>query len=451
MSPIYPNRITVTCFYLCDQAIGDTLNSYVLRVFASIHLPKLECKFRIAYFKVNNKLVSFLLKIYRDRFKRYLTISLVVLGVVLILTGQQPAQPTPDEGFEIHFFYVSGCSNCEEQKLFNSKLANTYPSVSFVYHDISTPEGATVLSDMLANAASAVEYPETPITIFGGQVFEGWESAETTGEEIESVLQQCLAGNCPDIESPKPEDEPILPIIGKIRLADYSLAGLAVVLGLVDGFNPCAMWVLAYLISLILTLKDKRKIWLLVGSFVFASGVLYFLFMTAWLNVFLLIGYYRSVTIVIGLAALGAGIVNVREFIKTKGAIVCEVLDVESKRKTMSRMERVVLSPLTLTTIAGIIALAFVVNSIEFVCSSAIPAIFTHVLSLSNLSTFRYYAYILLYDCFFMLDDLIIFGLAAFAVTSSVGDRYAKFCKPFGGAILLVLGALLLFAPNLLR
>jgi len=400
---------------------------------------------------MTSQLANFLLKFYRDRFKRYLTLSLVILGIILILTGQQPARPTPDEGFEVHFFYVSGCSNCDEQKLFNAKLANTYPLVSFVYHDISTPEGATVLSEMLAHAVSAVEHPETPITIFGGQVFEGWESEETTGEEIESVLQQCLAGNCPDIEIQEPEDEPILPIIGKIRLADYSLAGLAVVLGLVDGFNPCAMWVLAYLISLILTLKDKRKIWLLVGSFVFASGVLYFLFMTAWLNVFLFIGYYRPVTIVIGLAALGAGILNVREFIKTKGAIVCEVVDAESKQKTMTRMERVVLSPLTLTTVAGIIALAFVINSIEFVCSSAIPAIFTHVLSLNNLSTFRYYAYILLYDCFFMLDDLIIFGLAALAVTSSVGDRYAKFCKPLGGAIMLILGALLLFAPNLLR
>ncbi|MDH5781754.1 MAG: hypothetical protein OEZ07_04210, partial [Dehalococcoidia bacterium] len=278
--------------------------------------------------------------------------------------------------------------------------------------------------------------------------FSGWESAETTGIEIEKALQQCLAGNCPErgiIE--EPQDEVILPIVGKIRLSNYSLPGLAVILGLVDGFNPCAMWVLAYLISLIMTLKDKRKIWLLVGSFVFASGVLYFLFMTAWLNAFLLIGYFRPVTIVIGLAALGAGILNVREFIRTKGAIVCEVGDEESRKKTMRRMEKVVFAPLTLATIAGIIALAFAVNLIEFACSAVIPATFIRVLSLSHLSTLRYYAYILLYDLFFMLDDLIIFGSAAFAMTSTLGDRYAKYCKPFGGTILLILGALLLGCP----
>ena len=173
--------------------------------------------------------------------------------------------------------------------------------------------------------------------------------------------------------------------------------------------------------------------------------------MTAWLNAFLLIGYFRPMTIVIGSVALGAGILNIREFVRTKGAIACEVGDAESRKNTMSRMQKVVFSPLTLGTIAGIVGLAFVVNSIEFVCSSALPAIFAHVLSLSDLSTFQYYAYILLYVFFFVLDDLIIFGAAALAMTSSLGDRYAKYCRPVGGAILIVLGALLLFAPHLLR
>jgi len=398
---------------------------------------------------MNNKLTNFCRKIYRDPFKRYLVISLIILGIILLFTGQESAKPITTEGFEVHFFYLPDCSHCEEQDPFNRELVTTY-SIDIKYHNAGEPKGAALLTEMLA-AIGIKDEPEFPVTIFGRQAFSGWESAETTGERIKLALQQCLAGNCPEggiIE--EPQDEVTLPIIGKITLSEYSLPGLAIILGLVDGFNPCAMWVLAYLISLIMTLKDKRRIWLLVGSFVFASGVLYFLFMTAWLNAFLLIGYFRPVTIVIGLAALGAGTLNIREFIRTKGAIVCEVGDEESRKKTMRKMEKVVFSPLTLATIAGIIALAFAVNLIEFVCSAAIPAIFTHVLSLSNLPTLRYYAYILLYDFFFMLDDLIIFGSAALAMTSSLGDRYAKYCKPLGGTILFILGVLLLFAPRLL-
>jgi thiol-disulfide isomerase/thioredoxin len=397
-----------------------------------------------------NRLTNFLKKTFEDRFKRYLVISLIVLGTVLIFTAQEAAAPSTDEGFEVHFFYLPGCPHCDEQKPFNEKLANAYPSIQFIYYDGTKPKESALLSELLANLGLEYE-PDFPITIFGKQVFGGWESEETTGKEIEMALQGCLEGNCPQGVEIEPRDEIILPIIGKIKTSSYSLPSLAVILGLVDGFNPCAMWVLVYLISLIATLKDKRKIWLLVGSFVLASGVLYFLFMTAWLNAFLLIGYVRPVTIVIGLVALGGGILQIREFIETKGAIVCEVTDEESRKKTMTKIQNIVSSPITLGTIAGITALAFVVNSIEFVCSAAIPAIFTHVLSLSTLSTFQYYGYILLYVFVFMLDDLIIFGTAAFAMTSSLADRYAKHTRPVGGTILIILGALLLFAPGLLR
>ncbi len=218
-----------------------------------------------------------------------------------------------------------------------------------------------------------------------------------------------------------------------------------------DGFNPCAMWVLVYLIALVMELNDRKRIWLIVGSFVLASGVLYFLFMTAWLNAFLVLGFLRPVTITVGLFALGAGVLGLKEYFETKGALVCKVSGEDDKTKTMDKVRQLVSAPLTWATFAGIVALAFVVNSVEFVCSSAIPAVFTQVLALTNLEWWQHYAYIALYDLFFMLDDLIIFGLAAFAVSSGVGEKYAKQCKLIGGIIMLVLGLLLLFAPHLLR
>ena len=204
------------------------------------------------------------------------------------------------------------------------------------------------------------------------------------------------------------------------------------------------MWVLVYLISLVATLRDRKRIWLIVGSFVLASGILYFLFMTAWLNLFLFIGYIKAVTIVIGLVALGGGILQVREVVETKGAIVCEVTDEESRKKTMTKVQEIVSAPLTWGILVGIIVLAFTVNMVEFVCSAAIPAVFTRVLSLASLTTLQYYGYILLYVLFFMLDDLVIFGTAAFAFTSSLGNRYTKYSRPVGAAIMIFLGLLLL-------
>jgi len=392
------------------------------------------------HLSVYNRVANFLKNTFQDRFKRYLIISLIILGIVIAFTSQ--GTPGTGEGFEVHFFYLTGCSHCEEQRPFNEELAEKY-SIQIIPHDAGTPAGSALLQEKLAELGIEDE-PEFPITIFGNQVFGGWESEETTGRAIEEALQQCLAGNCPPPAGEEPGDGIILPIIGKIVPADYSLPALAVILGLVDGFNPCAMWVLVYLISLIATLRDRKRIWLIVGSFVLASGVLYFLFMTAWLNAFLFIGYVKPLTTVIGLVALGGGILQIRGFIETKGAIVCEVTGEESRKKTMTRIQKIVSSPLTLGTIAGIIALAFLVNSIEFVCSAAIPAIFTHVLSLASLTTLQYYGYILLYVLFFMLDDLVIFGSAAIAMNSGLGERYAKYFRPVGAAILIILGVLLL-------
>ncbi|MEN8142987.1 MAG: hypothetical protein ABFQ82_05255 [Thermodesulfobacteriota bacterium] len=242
-----------------------------------------------------------------------------------------------------------------------------------------------------------------------------------------------------------------IPFLGEIDARDFSLPALAVILGLVDGFNPCAMWVLLYLISLVLSLKDRKRIWLLVGSFVLASGILYFLFMTAWLNAFLFMGYLRPLTLIIGFFALWVGVVDIYESIRDKGKAACELGDSESKSRTMEKIRRVVLAPISFGGLLAIISLAFVVNSIEFLCSAAVPAVYIYILSISPLHTVQYYLYILLYDFFFMLDDLIIFSTAAFAATSSLGEKYAAYAKPVSGVIMLAVGIVMIFFPDLLR
>jgi hypothetical protein len=137
--------------------------------------------------------------------------------------------------------------------------------------------------------------------------------------------------------------------------------------------------------------------------------------------------------------------------LQTRGELVCKIGDAGSKKKTMGRIERIVDAPLTFFTVFSIIGLAFIVNSIEFACSAALPAIFTHTLALRQLPMLEYYWYILLYDVFFMLDDLAIFSLAVLALNTSVGNRYARHCRIVGGVILVILGGVMVFRPELLR
>jgi len=400
----------------------------------------------------DSKITALFKEMYRDKFKRYLVLALIILGAFLLVQGIFNGGETGDD-LAVHFYFQPGCHFCELQKPFNEELKTEFPEVKWIYHDITNPADAALFRKFASDKGIDFSQLGTPTTVIGEQYFVGFNE-KTSPEKIRNVLKDFSEGMKNNSNIVEKEFNPVmnLPFLGERDVTKYSLPILAVTLGLIDGFNPCAMWVLVYLISLILTLNDRKKIWLIVGSFVFASGVLYFLFMTAWLNVFLLIGYLRPLTLAVGLFALGIGILDVRTYLKTKGDLTCDIGGAEGKKKTISKIKKIVMSPLSLGVIVGIIGLAFVVNSIEFVCSAAIPAIFTQVLALSNLSGLQYYGYILLYTLFFMLDDLIIFGLAAFAVNSfALGNKYAKYCKAIGGIVLIVLGVLMIFFPGILR
>ncbi|MGR0480163.1 MAG: hypothetical protein ACTFAL_01825 [Candidatus Electronema sp. V4] len=401
-------------------------------------------------------LPAWLQEVLSDPFKKYLILSLCLLGIGIYAAERHfPEKTAQSSGQDIVFFFHSQCPHCQKQKLFNPYLKAKYPELSWTEHDTALPENSRLFAEFVRQRGLDMQQMGVPLTAIGPYVVLGFDRNETSGASLERAIQAYVQ-NDPSLfkeeDGYRTEKETVkVPFLGEIKYSDYSLFSLAVVLGLVDGFNPCAMWVLVYLISIIMTLNSRKKIWILVGTFVGASGVLYFLFMTAWLNAFLFLGYLRILTLLVGLIAVGTGILSIREYIQTKGELVCKIGNASSKKKTMSRIEQIAQSPISLLTIFNIIVLAFVINSIEFACSAALPAIYTHALSLRELPAIQYYAYILLYDFFFMLDDLIIFSLAVLAVNTNVGQRYAKYCKIIGGVVLFVLGGIMVFRPGLLR
>jgi hypothetical protein len=401
---------------------------------------------------------------FSNPFNRNLAIILLLLGGAVYLLGGENGNVIDFENNQtddfiepfVYFFHYPGCPYCHEQDVTLNPVLEEKYNIKILKYNVQTSEGNKVFQEFAQkHDLQAV----VPLTIVGDYYFTGYN--EHIGQEIDYAIERYLeTGGCENVDNncvvPEEESEKFiydLPFLGETDLLSLSLPVLAITIGLVDGFNPCAMWVLVYLISVVITLDDKRKIWLIVGTFVLVSGILYFLFMTAWLNLFLIVGYVRPLTILIGLVALGGAIINLKEFYESRGGpITCKVTSADDKTKTMSSIDNLVNQPLTLTTFIAIVILAFVVNSVEFVCSAALPAVFTQILALGALSFIEYYGYITLYVLAFMFDDLVIFGTVAFAVThSGLGDKYATACKLIGGIILLLMGIMLLFFPGLLH
>jgi hypothetical protein len=243
-----------------------------------------------------------------------------------------------------------------------------------------------------------------------------------------------------------------LPIIGEVKLADFSLILGAIFIGLIDGFNPCAMWILVFLITLLINMKNRKKMWILGLAFILTSGLIYYIIMMSWLQIAVKLALIRAFQIIIGVLAIIMAIFSIRHFYKQmrieSGCVVSNPLE---KRKLMVKIKKIINHNSLWLALVGIISVAISVNIIELACSAGLPVVYSTMLAFHELSIFESALYILVYVIFFIFDDLLIFTIAAvsFRVTG-ISNKYAKYSNLIGGIIMIGLGILLLFFPEIL-
>ncbi len=241
-----------------------------------------------------------------------------------------------------------------------------------------------------------------------------------------------------------------VPLLGEFNAKDVSLPILSIVMGFVDGFNPCALWILVFLITMLFGMKDKKKMWILGSTFLITSGLVYMLFMVSWLNLAMFISSVNAIRIMISAFAIIFGLYNIYNFIKTKNDDVgCTVTNKNSRIKIMNKIRLIISQKYFIFSIIGIVLLAISVNVLELLCSLGLPIIFTQVLALNNLSILEYSIYILLYVLFFMIDDFIIFIAAMKTLEiKAVSSKYTKYSHLIGGIIMVIIGLLMIFKPE---
>ncbi|HUV46997.1 MAG TPA: hypothetical protein VMW29_02575 [Candidatus Bathyarchaeia archaeon] len=379
---------------------------------------------------------------------------LSLFSLVLFLLLALPAFGQENK-INLYFFWSQSCPHCAREKIFLEKLDRKYPQLNIVNLEISQAESIELWKE--AGTKLGIGIGPTPLTIIGNHHFVGFLDEKTTGEQIEKAVKDVFKNGCTDIFQKEPEIKECLeteknipetiklPILGEVRTKNISLPLLTLVLGLLDGFNPCAMWTLLFLISLLLGMENRKKMWILGSAFIVTSAAVYYLFMAAWLNFFLFAGIILWIRILIGLVALAAGGFNIREYFKDKEG-GCKVVQNEKRKKTFEKLRAVTQQPNFFIGLAGIILLAFAVNLVELICSAGLPAVYTQVLSLNKLPLWKYYSYLLGYIFFYMFDDLVVFFIAMVTLKAfGIESKYARFSRLFGGVVMLLIGILLIF------
>jgi hypothetical protein len=371
----------------------------------------------------------------------------------------------------IYFFWGDGCPHCANAKPFLENLDEQSDAITLYSYEVYNSSWNQMLFQKVGEELQ-LSSSGVPLIIIGDEPFVGY--SQSYADTIEARAVECSEDGCPDsiasivgasAKAEPADDTPAktdqqqstdtaktinLPILGTVNVRDFSLPILTIIIAAIDGFNPCAMWVLLFLITVLLGMKDRRRMWALGGAFIAASSFVYFLFLAAWLNIFAFIGYISWVKSLIGVAAIAIGIYYLRDYFANKNA-VCKVTNNTQRQKILTRIRDLTHERNFWIALVGIVVLAFAVNLIELVCSAGLPAVFSGVLATSGIPTWQQYMYMLLYVLVFMADDLLIFFTAMFTMKiTGLQANYARASHLVGGIVMLLLGGLLLFAPQLL-
>jgi len=395
-----------------------------------------------------------------SKFIPSIKVLLIVLAAVPLFFASETVFAQPD--INVYFFNGEGCPHCAAEQAFLESIGADYPNLKIHDYEVYYNNENQALFIEVAKQLN-VDTGAIPFTVIGEEYFIGFfgQVENSMREKIEecsvsfcpSPVDGIISGGNANSQQGKPLDIPekiSFPFLGEVNTKNFSLPFLTFLFGALDGFNPCAMWILIFLISLILGMKDRKRMWVLGVAFLVASAAAYYVFMAAWLNLILFIGFIAWIRILIGFVALGGGAYSLRDYFKNKEA-VCEVGDVEKKEKIIERLKEVIKKEKFLLALIGVIAIAFAVNLLELVCSAGLPVIYTQILTMNDLVGFQYYLYLLLYVFFFMLDDLIVFSAAMLASKAfKANSKYSRFSRLAGGIIMLIIGLLMILKPELL-
>jgi len=373
------------------------------------------------------------------------------VGVALIVAGFVGAQAQEDLGnktVKLYLFWREGCSHCHEERLFLQDLKGKYPELQVVEYEVSQNTGLFQAFARKYNASAQ----SVPATFIGGQFIGGFDEREgPRGRQIENQIVKEIDRLYNRTTCALEEDNKVcIPLIGCIDPGSVSLPVFTVVLGGLDSFNPCAFFVLFFLLSLMVHAQSRVRMFVIGGVFVFFSGFIYFIFMAAWLNVFLLLGEIKLITLLAGVVALVVAVLNIKDFFFFGTGPSLSISD-SVKPQLFTRMRNLVKASGFTSMLIGTVVLAIAANTYELLCTAGFPLVYTRVLTLNNLSTLDYYLYLVLYNLVYVLPLFAIVVIFTWTLGSrKLKEHEGRLLKLLSGFMMLALGLLLVFAPDTL-
>ncbi len=345
-----------------------------------------------------------------------------------------PVSPPPD----VEAFVREGCPHCSRAEAFLARLQLERPALRIVIRDVERDPGALERLQQVVES-HGLDTVRVPAFEVRGRLIVGYSDEASTGQLIRDYLGR----------PPRKAETFTVQFLGHtVSLDQVGLPLFTLTLGLLDGFNPCSMWVLILMISLLAPMNNRPRMFAIAGTFVAVEGIAYFVFLAAWLNLFLLVGLSRISEIVIAVIALVAGAINLKDFWRFGWGVSLSI-PATAKPGIYARMRGIVQADNLAAALIGSVVLAVLVQIVELMCTSGFPALFTRILTLRQLDRPVYYAYLLLYDAAYMLDDMIVLAIGVITLSQRrLQEKEGRWLKLASGLVMVGLGIYLLLVPH---
>jgi len=394
---------------------------------------------------------------------RLIVVTLLATAFVVLVALHAPAETNEpwvgidDDGnqvVELYFVYSSTCPHCRAAVPFVEQLEadREWLRVWWLQADAGDPEVAEIalaVADVIGEDIQAV-----PTFMYCGQMRTGYDDAEGAGVNLARDLDACHAGLAdgePTTTTTEADLAVAVPGVGDVEAGSVPLPVFTLIVAGLDAFNPCAFFVLLFLLSLLVHARSRARMAVVGVTFVVVSGVLYFVFMAAWLNLFLITENLRWVTLVAGAIAVVLGILSLKDFFRP-GAGPTTSIPEGAKPGLFARMRGMIGIERFLPVLGATVALAIVANSYELLCTAGLPMVFTRVLTLNELPTPTYYGYLAFYNLVYIVPLLaIVFGFVWTLGSRKLQPSEGRALKLLSGSMMLGLGTVLLVAPQLLE
>ncbi|WP_084124284.1 hypothetical protein [Demequina sp. NBRC 110054] len=353
---------------------------------------------------------------------------------------------------DLVLFWGDGCPHCAAEKEWLAEYQAAHPEIVVQKYEVwYDADNQALMIDTAA--AYGIEITGVPLTIIGDETWAGWS------DPMEDTLAAALAPALDDggalVDDPDASasgDNVIdVPLAGEVDLDEQSLLVSTLIIGFVDGVNPCSLWVISVLLAIVLRTGSRRRVIAIGSTFLAVTALMYALYMAAFYSVLTVVGWMGWIQVLVALVAGIFGIVSVKDYFAFKQGLSFTISD-SAKPGIYKRMRAAASHEALLPALGATIVLAVGVSLLETPCTAGFPLLWTGLLQANDVGPIETVGLFVAYMIPFLLDELAVFAIAIVTMRATkFQDRHGELLKLFAGVTMLVLAAVMLLDPTLMN